>query len=189
MKAQHVKHIVLIVIIIVVVPTVILVLFRKRIFGFFLAPEQKKYIEQLHKKAQFKFSKLIDRIEKETDYNVIITDGYRTFADQQKEHEIDPRNPPAGDGFHVYGLAIDINATNGTSYLRKASSKEDWENSGIPNIAREMGFRWGGDFKTYYDPVHFDLGNDYDSNHLKELAFEQFGTNWDDIKGNEIKLS
>lgn len=539
MKAQQVKHIVLIGLILIVVPTILLVLFRKRIFGFFLKPEQKKYIDQLHKKAQFKLSKFIDRVEKETDYNIIITDGYRTFADQQKEHEIDPRNPAAGDGYHDYGLACydeetevlsengwkyfkdldrnenvmvfkndnlfyerpishieyayegemihvktrsvdllttpnhkfviknmhcprngktkryriwdknwsfefaenirekhriptsgkyigpfkieypfsnkcnpetwwefmgfylsegsscgvsdgikrkhgqryavkisqskngkayekikkcldglglhynyrghnfiihskllwqilfplgnsyqkrisrylldaphkllqilfdsmilgdgstysthfayftvnkkladdfselsiklgrsciinkrdprygqilpqgtplktfnnqytvysrtgkfqdlrngdgskkninkiyyngmvycvetnagavvvrrnnrvsicgncDINATNGTSYLRKASSKEAWEATGIPNIARDMGIRWGGDFKTYYDPVHFDLGNDYDVKHLKELAFEQFGTNWNDIKGNEIKLT
>lgn len=188
MKLQQVKHIVIIGIVVVVVPFIILVVFRKKIFALFLAPEQRKYIAQLHKKAQFKFEKFIERVEKETDYNVIITDGYRTFADQEKEHEIDPNNPPAGEGLHGYGLAIDINATNGTSYLRKSSSKIDWENTGIPQIARDMGLRWGGDFKNYYDPVHFDLGNDYDASHLKELAFAQFGTNWDDIMGNEVKI-
>lgn len=189
MRLQHVKHMVLIVIIVIMVPTVLLVLFRKRIFGFILKPEQKAYIDKLHRRAKFKLSKFIDRIEKETDYNVIITDSYRTFADQQKEHEANPSNPAPGYSLHDFGFAIDINATNGTSYLRKSSSKEAWEKTGIPQIARDMGIVWGGDYKSYYDPVHFDLSNDYDVDKLRELAFEQFGTSWENIQGNQIKIT
>lgn len=189
MKLQQIKHIFLIGLIVIVVPFVILALFRKRIFGFILKPEQKGYIDKLHKKAQFKFSKFIDRVEKETEYNIIITDSYRSFLEQQKEHEADPNNPAPGHSMHDFGFAIDINATNGTSYLRKSSSKEAWEKTGIPNIARDMGLVWGGDYKSYHDPVHFDMSNDYDVNHLRDLAFAQFGTKWEDINGNQVKIT
>lgn len=189
MKLQQVKHIVIIAIIVIVVPIIILAFFRKRIFGFILKPEQKQYLDKLHRKAKFKLSKFVDRVEKETDYNVIITDSYRTFAEQQKEHLADPRNPEPGGSFHNFGFAIDINATNGTSYLRKASSKEAWEKTGIPQIAREMGIEWGGDYKSYYDPVHFGLESDYSISYLKDLALDQFGTSWENIRGNEIKIS
>lgn len=190
MKFQQVKHITIIILIIVIVPIIILVLFRKRIFGYILKPEQEKYIAQLNKKVQFKFEKFIDRVEKETDYNVIITSGYRTFAEQQKLHDEDPQNnPKPGGSMHNYGGAIDINAVSGTNYLRKSSSIEAWEKSGIPQIAREMGFTWGGDFKSYHDPVHIGLDRTYDINKLREEAIAMFGTDWNNIKGNQVKLT
>lgn len=189
MKLQQVKHIVLITTIVIVVPLIVLAIWRKQIFGFFLRPEQEKYIQTLHAKAQKKLRRFIDRVEKETDYNVIMTDAYRTFAEQQKEHLADPRNPAPGDSLHDFGFAIDINATDGMSYLRKSTSKEKWEASGIPQIARDMGIKWGGDYVSYYDPVHFDLSNDYDVKELKALAFAQFGTEWDKIQGNQIQLT
>jgi len=39
----------------------------------------------------------------------------------------------------------------------KGHSKSSWESTGAPDVARGMGFRWGGDFKSYHDPVHFEL--------------------------------
>ena len=189
MKLQQVKHIFLIGLLVIIVPTIILVLFRKRIFGFILKPEQEKHIAKLHRKAKFIFEKFIDRVEKETGYNIIITDSYRTFADQKIEHDLDPRNPEPGYSLHNFGMGLDLNATDGLSYLRKASSKEAWENTGIPQIAREMGIKWGGDFVYYHDPVHFDLSHDYDVNQLRELAISQYGTDWNNIFGNQIQLA
>lgn len=191
MKFQQIKHITLIIAIIIIVPIVILVLFRKRIFGYILKPEQEKYIAQLNKKVQFKFEKFIDRVEKETDYSVIITSGYRTFAEQQRLHDEDPANNPApGGSMHNYGTALDINAVSGTNYLRKASSIASWEKSGIPQIARDMGFTWGGDFKTYHhDPVHIGLDRTYDIDTLKAEAIAMFGTDWNNIQGNQVQLT
>lgn len=190
MTWQNAKHMALIVGLIILVPVVILVLFRKRIFGIILKPEQEKYIAQLNKQVRFKFEKFIERVEKETDYNVIITSGYRTFAEQQKQYEADPENnPKPGRSMHNYGLALDINAVSGTSYLRKSSSIAAWEKSGIPKIAREMGFTWGGDFKTYHDPVHFGFDRTYNVDNLYAQAISQFGDNWENIHGNQVKLS
>lgn len=167
----------------------ILIYFRKTIFKILLTPVQEYFIIKLHPKKQDRFRKFISRVEKETDYNVIITSGYRTFSEQVKIHNDDPKNPEAGYSMHNYGLAMDINATNGTNYLRKASSKEDWELSGIPRIAREMGFSWGGDFKTYHDPVHIGFDRAYDVDELRLVAINQFGNNWDDIEGNKINIA
>lgn len=189
MKLQQVKHLVIFGIIFIVVPLIILAIFRKRIFGYILKPEQKKYISQLNKKVQNKFSRFIDRVEKETDYNVIITSGYRTFAEQQNEHLDDSSNPAPGYSIHNYGLGLDINAVADTSYLRKSTSKEKWEQSGIPNIARDMGFTWGGDFVSYYDPVHIGLDREYDVDKLRAIAINEYGTDWNNIQGNQIQLA
>lgn len=183
MKIQYAVIIALLLLIAVVI------IYRKKIFVMVLKPQQEGEISLLHKKAQPIFKKFISRIENETDYNVIITDGYRTFAEQAKQHEIDPRNPEAGQGYHPYGMGIDINASNGTTYLRKSSSKQLWIDSGIPKIAQEMNLRWGGNFSNYYDPIHFDLGNYFNINTLYNLAIAQFGTNWNNIEGNQVKLT
>lgn len=45
--------------------------------------------------------------------------------------------------------------------------------------------RWGGDFKEYHDPVHFDLENDYTANSLYALGLKKFG-NKDKIVGNAV---
>lgn len=189
MKLRQVKHIVLIGLLVIVVPLVILALFRKRIFGYILRPEQERYIKGLHKKVQNKFRRFIDRVEAETDYNVIVTDGYRTFAEQQKEYLADNSNPAPGHSTHNFGLSLDINAVADTSYLRKATSKETWEKSGIPQIARDMGFTWGGDFVSYYDPVHIGLDRTYDIDALRAEAIAMFGTDWEKIQGNKIQLA
>lgn len=173
----------------VIIILALLFIFRRKIFTVLLTSQQEYYIKDLHPKVQNEFRRFVRRVEKDTGYKIIFTSGYRTFAEQQKEYEADSSNAAPGYSFHEFGMASDINATNGTDYLRKGSSKEAWEKSGIPQIAREMGFRWGGDFASYYDPVHFDRGNDYDVNTLRELAINQFGSNWNDIEGNKIKLT
>lgn len=187
----------LIVIAVLLSATIIYISFRKNINKFiqqsineiFLKPEQETYIIQLNPVVQNKFRQFIQRVQNETGYSVILTSGYRTFAEQQKEYDANNKNAKPGYSFHNYGLAIDINATNGTNYLRKASSKQDWINSGIVKIAKEMNMRWGGDLTNYADNVHFDFGNDYSINHLYELAINQFGADPNKIEGNKINLT
>ena len=168
----------------------LLFIFRNRIFRVLLSAEQELYIRNLHPKVQDKFRRFIRRVENETGYSVIITDGNRSYEDQLKEHNADPTNvPKPGGSLHGYGMAIDINATNGTTYLRKSSSIDAWNKSGIPQIAKEMGFKWGGDYLSYHDPIHFDLGNDYDIDYLIGLAQSQFGSDWQKMDGNKIRLT
>jgi len=71
---------------------------------------------------------------------------------------------------HSLWRAIDVNllhVTTGKVYT-KSTSKAEWLATGIPQLARSMNMRWGGDFTTPYvykgttyagyDPIHFDLG-------------------------------
>lgn len=174
--------------IIIIVPIVILTLFRKQIFGFILKHEQKNFIDKLHRKAQNRFSKFIARIEKETQYNVIITGSYISWSDQQKLHETDPKQPAPGNSFSNYGMAITINAINGTSFLRKSSKKAAWDKSKIPEIAAKSGIKWGGLDASNYNPVLFYISNEYTLDQLRQMALNQFGSDINGIKGNEVKI-
>ena len=148
--------------------------------------EQRLYIRNLNSKAKNKFRQFIKRVQKETGYDVIITSGYRTFEKQQQLYDSGQTTARAGNSFHNYGMAIDINAVKVGSWLRMGSSKSSWEQSGIPQIAENMGLRWGGNFSSFYDPVHFDLGNEYTLSSLKNRAEQLYGSNPSDIQGNLV---
>ena len=58
----------------------------------------------------------------------------------------------AGDG------VAEFEGTIGSAGLMKQSAEENkdlWITSGIVDIAKEVGLKWGGEFSGYYDPIHF----------------------------------
>lgn len=148
--------------------------------------QQKPYIDSLNKAIQDRFKKFIKRVEDETDYSVYITSGYRTFEKQDQLHKANSKNAKPGYSLHNYGLAIDINLFKGDSWIRKASPKQDWINSGAVKIAKEEGLRWGGDFSNYYDPVHFDYYKS--TTQLLAKAKDMYGDNPEDIIGNNVMV-
>lgn len=107
------------------------------------------------------FNAFIHDIEKETDWQILITSGYRTVEEQEILKKRDDRNARAGQSKHNFGKAIDINLYQSTwitgKWLLKSSSKKHWEDSGVLKIAKRYNLKWGGDFKSYYDPVHFEI--------------------------------
>lgn len=151
-----------------------------------LNAQQWSYIRRLNPKAKQKFKDFIKAIEDGLGYSVIITSGYRTFEKQQSLYDSGQTTARGGRSYHNYGMAIDINAVKLGTWLRMGSSKIAWEESGIPQLAKNMGLRWGGDFSNFYDPVHFDLGNDYNLNDLEQTAYQLYGQNPSDIKGNRV---
>jgi len=99
-----------------------------------------------------KFAALIHAFD-QAGYDTIITSGYR----------------PGEKGRHSAFRAIDVNVicrATGKQYMMH-TSKAEWQATGLPLLAVQMGFRWGGNFTTPYvhngttyagyDPVHFDL--------------------------------
>jgi hypothetical protein len=54
-------------------------------------------------------------------------------------------------GSHKYG------AFKGTGFTNKDNNKRLWEATNIVKYAKEIGLQWGGEFRSYYDPVHFQL--------------------------------
>jgi peptidoglycan L-alanyl-D-glutamate endopeptidase CwlK len=120
-----------------------------------LAAHHEAYLQQLHPEVQDKFRELVAAVEG-SGYHVIITSGYRSFEKQAALHKENSANAQAGRSPHNYGLALDLNLQKGVGVWRKSTTKKEWENTGVPALAKSLGFRWGGNFTAYYDPVHFD---------------------------------
>jgi len=154
-----------------------------------LSIEHEAFLRELHQAVAPRFRAFIDQVQKKTGYNVIITSGYRTYAHQARLHREDSRNAKPGFSHHNFGMALDINLQKGTEFLRKASPKEAWLRTGVVAIGKQLGFRWGGEFGSYYDPVHFDTGKEYSTTRLHALAEKQFGTNPEKVQGNKVKLT
>jgi hypothetical protein len=113
-------------------------------------------LKNLHPAARAKFEQLIAYANLHG-YSVVITSGFRTFAESKKLHAENAKN--ALISFHNMGCAIDINLTHDETNLsiKKASSLQDWKKTGLPDFAKSIGVRWGGDFKNYHDPIHFEF--------------------------------
>lgn len=151
----------------------------------------KNLIEQLHPFVKEDFERLLDEVISRG-YRVLINSTYRSFEDQRRLHIRNEQNPQPGDSAHNYGLAMDFNIVDKDTneIFQKSSPKQDWESTGIPQIAREMGFVWGGDFNLYHDPVHFVRKNEDKLNidRLKQIAVNQFGDDPKLIEGNNVNI-
>ena len=95
--------------------------------------------------------------EKYPGYELIINATYRTYQRSIELKAQNSKNATPGYSPHNYAYAVDMNVrdTNGKVYLKK--ERKPWVESGIPAIAKSFNMRWGGDFATYVDCVHFDV--------------------------------
>lgn len=107
------------------------------------------------------FKAFVEEIEAETDWNVLIVSGYRTEAEQEVLKRINAKNASTGKSKHNFAKAIDICLYKRklifSRWLLKSSSKKRWEESGVAEIAKKHNLTWGGNFKNYHDPVHFEV--------------------------------
>ena len=106
---------------------------------------------------QAAFEELFQAIERKTPYRVLVTSGYRDHEAQVRLHKQNPKNATPGRSPHQFQRAMDINLISVRGLIRKSDSKARWEGTGVPKLAKDLGFKWGGDYKTYHDPVHFEL--------------------------------
>ena len=105
-----------------------------------------------------RFEALFERIEARSGCWVLITSGSRSEEEQAALKRRNKKNAAPGRSLHEKQRAMDVNLVCPTQgMLMKADRKATWEATGAPDVARTMGFRWGGDFKSYHDPVHFEL--------------------------------
>jgi hypothetical protein len=106
-----------------------------------------------------------------------VNSTYRSPLQQQKLYDqwvaggqqgVKPALP--GTSWHNVGAALDFNPTlsDGTTLLKK-TSKEDWVKSKVVAIGESLNLRWGGHFRTNYDPIHFDFGKIYNNTQKKEV--------------------
>ena len=140
---------------------------------------------------------------------IIPTCVYDSYADSLELYHQDNRNPIFN--FHEFGIAVDFNIIkDGRRYMKyqiiekdgsitKTNVPEEWEKTGWPDLSVKLGLRWGGVFKGYPDCVHIDAANillkkyNLDNvvdvlNHLKDLAFKQFGQDLTKSQLNNIVL-
>jgi peptidoglycan L-alanyl-D-glutamate endopeptidase CwlK len=114
-------------------------------------------------------AELVRQIAAEQGILIRYTDGYRSF-DQQDALYNQGRttegpvvtNARGGQSYHNYGLAIDFVLTDhyGNAHWEldrdiNGNGVSDWEDVG--NIAKSVGFTWGGDWESFPDYPHLQL--------------------------------
>jgi hypothetical protein len=125
-----------------------------------LREELEKEVRLMHPSVQKRFRDFIREVEKKTGYRVEIASAWRGWARSVRIWETVPEVRlccPPGNDYHFFGLAADLvlHGPNGER-LGLASSRADWENTGIVEIARKYKLQWGGTKGFgYWDPVHF----------------------------------
>jgi peptidoglycan L-alanyl-D-glutamate endopeptidase CwlK len=133
----------------------------------------------LHEVVKLAAEQLVDRCYKRG-INIRITQGLRTIAEQNalyaqgrtraqlddvglsnvKAKPNDPKvtNAIGGTSFHNFGVAIDF-VLIASGYDMKADTngngKSDWME--VVEVAKDIGFAWGGDFKSFVDNPHFEM--------------------------------
>lgn len=144
-----------------------------------------QHISLLNPQKSHVFRDFIYELE-DNGWQVIITQSWRNFLVQERLHKQNPKNAAPGNSSHEYGFAIDINAKKGTIHLKKATPKQEWIDSGIPAIAEKYGLRWGGNFLTYYDPIHFDCVKPGDTARWFNYLKKTYPDNYLLIEANKI---
>ena len=101
---------------------------------------------------------------------VVITDDFRSAKDQDalyaQGRSTDGNvvtNARGGESYHNYGLAIDfaLAAPGGQQliwdmdYDGNGNSKSDWKE--VVEIAKNLGFEWGGDWAKFKDYPHLQM--------------------------------
>lgn len=118
-------------------------------------------IEEVNGECATKFNQFIAEIERKTPWKVEIISGLRSKEAQIQLKRDNPRNAAVNKSRHVLGRAVDLILYRREGFriiqLRKASSKSSWTASRVPEIAKHYGLLWGGTYRNYHDPVHFEV--------------------------------
>lgn len=154
-----------------------------------LRPELEKYIEIMHPLVQNRFRNFINDIENQTRYKVKITSSHRGWADSLRIWQTYPQVQACcrvGQDYHFFGMAADLVLYDSNIILGNNSSRNDWENSGVRQVARKHKMQWGIDFNGYFDPVHFALPL-FNMNDLVNRAISIYGS-LQNAQGNRLNV-
>ena len=100
---------------------------------------------------------------------ILITDDYRSYEEQDKLYDKGRRTPgkvvthaEGGESYHNFGLAVDfaLQLENGNviwdvEYDGNRNGQSDWFE--VAEIAKELGFQWGGDWRDFKDYPHLQM--------------------------------
>ncbi|MFG6120583.1 M15 family metallopeptidase [Thalassobacillus sp. B23F22_16] len=133
---------------------------------------------ELHPTVAEKRDKLIDRAA-DKGIDVVITEGFRTIEEQEEIYERGRSEDgdivtyaEGGESYHNYGLAIDFALRNengdiiwDTEYDGNDNGDSDWME--VVDIAKDLGFDWGGDWRRFKDYPHLQMDLGYSIRELK----------------------
>ena len=96
------------------------------------------------------------------DVNMIVTQGLRTFDEQNKLFNQKPKvtNAKGGQSIHNYGLAFDFCLVKGKTTIWDVAKdfdgdkQPDWME--VVAYFKSLGYKWGGDFRSISDKPHFE---------------------------------
>ncbi|QUW23861.1 M15 family metallopeptidase [Sporosarcina sp. Marseille-Q4063] len=134
---------------------------------------------ELHPIVAEKVGILIEKTA-EQKIKILITDDYRSYEEQDKLYDKGRRtsgkvvtHAVGGESFHNFGLAVDfaLQLENGNviwdiEYDGNRNGQSDWFE--VAEIAKELGFQWGGDWRGFKDYPHLQMDFDLTINDLQE---------------------
>lgn len=118
-------------------------------------------IGKVHPAVKDKVLCIIERTYNEG-INVQFSSGYRSNAEQQRLYDKGRKtsgnivtNAKPGQSVHNYGLAVDYFLTTYDGSKATWTVNKEWRR--VAEIAKQLGFQWGGDWKSFPDNPHIDL--------------------------------
>lgn len=149
--------------------------------------KNNKKIAQAHPEFQNYIKAFITKC-KDSKITISLNSTHRSRSKQNEliaEHAAGTRSiKPAQYSYHLVGLAFDFNPLMPSgNWINSSASKQQWVQSGVPAIGESLGLRWGGNFSTNYDPIHFDLGNKVSINRMKTMIVDAKKKN---VEGTQI---
>ena len=127
-------------------------------------------ISALHPEVRATAAQFINRVEQELGITLRVTQGMRTF-DEQNDLYAQGRTAPGdvvtnargGQSYHNYGLAIDVVEIRADG---SANWNTDWE--AIGRIGEAMGMEWGGNWTSIVDRPHFQMDFGLSTSQLRQ---------------------
>lgn len=140
--------------------------------------DEAPFPTELHPEVTEKKNKLIEQADK-IGIDVVITETVRSMERQDELYAMGRTDSgdivtyaEAGESYHNYGLAIDYaledehgNMIWDIEYDGNENGESDWFE--VANIAKELGFEWGGDWERFQDYPHLQMSFGLSINQLQ----------------------
>lgn len=159
-------------------------------------------LKSLHPYFRDKIVNMIN-ICKSKGIELAVVESYRTKAKQSEYFSMGKKytQSKGGKSKHQYGLAVDlVPIVNGQP---KWDNKVLWRKIGV--IGESLGLRWGGRWRSIYDPAHFEWTGGLSSYHLEsgvypaipnpqhypcmEEDLEQLKKNWNALETEQSSIA
>jgi len=123
-------------------------------------PVSESRLVNLHPDVAKAARKFISLAEKRLGIYLRLTDGFRSYAQQEALYAKGRTasgsrvtNARGGQSYHNFGLAIDLVELRNGQAIYGTSAR--WEELGA--LGKSLGFSWGGDWSSFKDYGHFQM--------------------------------